>query len=185
VAADELFSAEQNARVVTNAEAYYRAMFTGRAESWNLRDRHMADILDALLEHLRRVRARACRVVVWAHNSHAGDARATEMAKRGELNIGQLARERHGDATFLVGFTTYTGTVSAASDGDAPIERKRVRPALPESHEALFHETGIADFLLDCREARAATALRTPRLERAIGVIYGPETERLSHGRAT
>jgi erythromycin esterase-like protein len=107
------------------------------------------------------------------------------MAKRGELNIGQLARERHGDATFLVGFTTYTGTVSAASDGDAPIERKRVRPALPESHEALFHETGIADFLLDCREARAATALRTPRLERAIGVIYGPETERLSHGRAT
>ena len=174
LAADEQFFAEQNARLVANAEAYYRTMFRGRVESWNLRDTHMADTLDALLVHL------GGRVVVWAHNSHVGDARATELGEIGELNVGQLARERHGDAIRLVGFTTYTGTVTAASEWGAAVERKRVRPALEGSWEAHFHRLGVPSFLLPMREA-VATALARPRLERAIGVIYRPDTERASH----
>jgi erythromycin esterase-like protein len=141
----------------------------------------MADTLDALLAHLARTAGRA-RVVVWAHNSHLGDARATEMGQRGELNLGQVTRERYGDAAVLVGFSTHDGTVTAASDWDAPAERKRVRPALPGSYEALFHATGLPRFLLPLRDDEAtASALREPRLERAIGVIYRPETERQSH----
>ena len=179
LADDESFFAEQNARVAKNAEAYYRAMFRGRDTSWNLRDTHMADTLDALAGHLHRAE-RAARIVVWAHNSHLGDARATQMAERGELNLGQLIRERHGGETVIVGFTTYTGTVTAASDWDAPAERKRVRPALPESHEAQLHEVGVPRFYLPLR-GEVRSALERPRLERFIGVIYRPETERWSH----
>jgi erythromycin esterase-like protein len=178
---DELFAAEQNARVVKDAEEYYRAMFEGRVSSWNLRDTHMAETLDALLAHLDRKGGRS-KLVVWAHNSHVGDARATQMGEAGEINIGQLARERYPGQALLVGFSTYTGTVTAASEWGAPAERKRVRPALRESYEALFHRTGAPSFLLDLRElGEAAGALREPRLERAIGVIYLPETERVSH----
>jgi erythromycin esterase-like protein len=178
---DELFQAEQNARLVKNAEQYYRTMFRGRVESWNLRDRHMADTLEALIAHLGRKWGRA-RVVVWEHNSHIGDARATAMGEMGEWNVGQLARERFGDQAVLIGFTTYRGTVTAASDWDAPVERKRVRPGMPESFEALFHTVGAADFLLALRDdARLTEALSDSRLERAIGVIYRPESERVSH----
>jgi len=182
VAADELFFVEQNARLVKNAEAYYRSMFRGRAASWNLRDRHMVETLDALVEHLRAQRRRAVKVVVWAHNSHFGDARATELGRRGESNVGQLVREGHDDDAVLVGFTTYSGTVTAAADWDEPAERKTVRPALPDSYEAAFHAVGVGNFTLDLRGRNEATAvLAAPRLERAIGVIYRPETERQSH----
>jgi erythromycin esterase-like protein/predicted phosphoribosyltransferase len=182
-AQDELFYAEQNARTVKAAEAYYRSMFSGRVSSWNLRDRHMADTLDALAVHLsRRHRGHPARIVVWAHNSHLGDARATEVAAQGEVNVGQLMRERHPGDCRLIGFTTYTGTVTAADDWEGPAERKRVRPALADSVEELFHEVGEKAFLV--RPAvmpGAAGTLRSPRLERAIGVIYRPETERQSH----
>ena len=180
-AEDEYFFAEQNAAVVANAEEYYRTMFGDQAGSWNLRDRHMADTLDQLLAHLDQHGGTA-RVVVWEHNSHIGDARATEMGTRGELNIGQLMRERHGRDAVNVGFTTYTGTVTAASEWGGPAERKHVRPAPANSYEALLHATRIPAFLL-CPLAAgdAGHALREPRLERAIGVIYRPQTERQSH----
>jgi erythromycin esterase-like protein len=181
VAADEFFYAEQNARLVKDAEAYYRMMFRGRVSSWNLRDQHMADTLDALVAHLQRQGERP-KVVVWAHNSHLGDARATELGEGGEWNVGQLVRERHSDGTTLVGFSTYQGSVTAATEWDGPAECKRVRPALPESYEALFHAVGIPRFLLPLHPGgKAAEALRLARLERAIGVVYRPETERLSH----
>jgi erythromycin esterase-like protein len=181
VAADDLFFAEQNARLVKNAEEYYRSMFRGSVSSWNLRDRHMAETLQALVSHLE-TQGQPAKVVVWEHNSHLGDARATEMGERGELNVGQLVRERYGRDAMLVGFSTYTGTVTAASDWDAPAERKRVRPALKDSYEALFHEIGIPRFLISWNSHDAlASALSDPRLERAIGVIYRPETERQSH----
>ena len=180
--ADDHFAAETNARVVANAERYYRSMFRGRHASWNLRDTHMADTLDALAAHLVRQGASG-RVVVWAHNSHLGDARATEMGDRGELNLGQLVRERHGDdAAYLVGFTTHRGTVTAASDWGDPAERKAVRPSREDSYERVLHDAGLPRFWLDLRDdAALATALAAPRLERAIGVIYRPETERQSH----
>jgi erythromycin esterase-like protein len=181
VAADEFFFAEQNARLVKNAEEYYRSMFRGRVESWNLRDTHMAETLDHLVAHLIG-QGQEARVAVWEHNSHRGDARATYMADYGELNVGQLVRERYGRESVLVGFTTYSGTVTAASDWDEPSERKRVRPALAGSYEALFHETGAGNFLLNLRdEEKLSKALRGPRLERAIGVVYLPQTERQSH----
>jgi erythromycin esterase-like protein len=180
VAQDEFFFAEQNARLVLNAERYYRTMFHGRVESWNLRDRHMAETLDALINHLSS-QGDPARVAVWEHNSHLGDARATYMADYGELNVGQLVRERYGREAVLVGFTTYTGTVTAASDWDGPAERKRVRPALENSYENLFHQQSIGNFLLSLKTGPAAVALRQPRLERAIGVIYLPQTERQSH----
>src|ERR1039457_4813566 len=180
-AEEEYFVAEQNAAVVANAEEYYRTMFADHAGSWNLRDRHMADTLDQLVAHLDRHGGDA-RVVVWEHNSHIGDARATEMSQRGELTIGQLMRERHGRDAVSVGFTTYTGTVTAATEWGGPAERKRVRPAHPDSYEALFHATHIPAFLLCPVDAGdSGRALREPRLERAIGVIYRPETERQSH----
>jgi erythromycin esterase-like protein len=181
IAEDEYFYAEQNARLVQDAEEYYRTMYRGHVSSWNLRDCHMADTLDALIAHLSRYTPRA-KVVVWAHNSHLGDARATEMGRRGELNLGQVARMRYDDDAALVGFSTHDGTVTAASDWGAPAERKRVRPALRGSYEALFHEVELPRFLLPLRDGEpAADALREPRLERAIGVIYRPETERMSH----
>jgi erythromycin esterase-like protein len=181
VAEDAHFYAEQNARLVKNAERYYRAMFRGRDESWNLRDSHMAETLERLAEHLDRQFGRA-NIVVWEHNSHLGDARATEMGDGGELNVGQLVRERYGHEALLVGFSTYTGSVTAASNWDGPAEHKRVRPALPESYEALFHDVGMPRFMLMLNQQNAATeALRARRLERAIGVIYRPQTERYSH----
>ena len=180
-AEDEYFLAEQNAAVVANAEEYYRTMFGERAASWNLRDRHMADTLDNLLAHLD-MHGGTARVVVWAHNSHLGDARATEMARRGEINIGQLMRERHGEDVVNVGFTTYTGTVTASSDWGAPAERKRVRPAHPDSVERLLHAAGIPAFMLcPLAAGESGQVLAETRLERAIGVIYRPETERQSH----
>jgi erythromycin esterase-like protein len=172
---DGHFYAEQNARLVLDAERYYRSMFRGGVESWNLRDRHMAETLEELTAHLERTRGRLAKVAVWEHNSHLGDNRATELGGAGQLNVGQLVRERHGDDALLVGFSTYTGTVTAASDWDAPAERKHVRRALPGSWEELFHEQQAPGFLID------PTALRGRRLQRAIGVIYRPETERLSH----
>lgn len=181
VAADDFFFAEQNARLVKNAEEYYRSMFRGAVPSWNLRDRHMAETLESLVRHFAK-QGQAAKVVVWEHNSHLGDARATEMGERGELNVGQLVRERHGNNAVLIGFSTYTGTVTAASDWDAAAERKRVRPALRNSYEELFHEVGVPRFQISVGGGSlAASALRPPRLERAIGVIYRPETERQSH----
>jgi len=179
-AEDEQFYAEQNARLVASAEEYYRGMFAAQVSSWNLRDTHMADTLDNLIVHLERHGTRA-KLVVWEHNSHVGDARRTEMGRRGELNLGQLMRLRRPADAVLVGFTTYEGTVTAASAWDGAAERKQVRPALPGSYEALFHRLGQARFSLDLRRAAVASALREPRLERAIGVIYRPETERQSH----
>ena len=175
---EELFSAEQNARLVANAEEYYRSMFAGRVSSWNLRDRHMAETVDALVEHLGRKRQPA-RLVIWAHNSHLGDARFTEMGEQGELNVGQLMRERYGDQTVLIGFSTYSGTVTAADDWDGPAQRKRVRPGLPGSYEEKLHELASEPYYLLLRDD--AQELMGPRLQRAIGVIYRPETERLSH----
>lgn len=177
---DEAFHAEQNARLVRNAERYYRTMYLGTVSSWNLRDQHMMETLEALVMHQER-HCRSVRVVLWAHNSHLGDARATEMGgRRGELNIGQLVRQRYGDEAFLVGFTTHTGTVTAADDWDAPARRRIVRPARPDSYEGLFHRVGLPGFFLPLR-GEAAAALAQPRLERAIGVIYRPQTERQSH----
>ncbi|HYO76935.1 MAG TPA: erythromycin esterase family protein [Thermoanaerobaculia bacterium] len=179
--ADEFFYAEQNARLVANAEQYYRSMFAGRVSSWNLRDRHMAETIDALVAHLSKGRAPA-KIVVWAHNSHLGDARFTEMGQQGELNVGQLVRERYQDDAVLIGFSTYTGTVTAADDWDAPAQQKRVRPALKGSYEELLHDVSPSPYYLTFRGGSlAAEELDHPRLQRAIGVIYRPDTERQSH----
>ncbi|MGB7480535.1 MAG: erythromycin esterase family protein, partial [Burkholderiaceae bacterium] len=176
------FYIEQNARLVANAEQYYRTMFRGRVSSWNLRDRHMADTLQALEEHLTHSGGQPAKIVVWEHNSHVGDARATEVGEQGEWTVGQLAREAWGEQTRLIGFTTHHGTVTAASDWDAPAEHKRVRPALPGSYEELFHQVGMRAFYLPLRGRNPATQiLAEGRLERAIGVIYRPRTERQSH----
>ena len=181
VAADELFFAEQNARVAQNAERYYRAMYQGRPNTWNLRDTHMVDTLDLLMGHLQ-AQGEQPKAILWAHNSHLGDARATQMGERGELNIGQLVRERHAGEAFSVGFTTYAGTVTAASNWGAPAERKRVRPALSGSYEALFHDLDVPNFLLMLRNRpELVREWQSPLLQRAIGVIYRPETERWSH----
>ena len=179
VAADDYFSAEQNARVVADAETYYRAMFGNGVESWNLRDRHMMSTFEALLDHVAGMNGRV-RAVVWAHNSHLGDARATHMGTIGEVNLGQLARERFGDQMVSIGFTTHTGTVTAATDWEEPANLMIVEPSLPGSYERLFHDSGIPNFALDLRGA-VRTALSEPRLERAIGVVYRPRTERESH----
>ncbi|MDC8759093.1 erythromycin esterase family protein [Janthinobacterium fluminis] len=180
---DTLFYALQNARVVKNAEFYYRAMFESRDDSWNVRDSHMADTLEALREHLSRRKGSPAKIAVWAHNSHLGDARATEMGEQGQLNLGQLMRQRYGgDDTFLLGFTTHTGTVTAASDWGGHAELKEVQPSLPDSVERLLHDTGLHSFLLPLRgQASALRAAGMRYLERAIGVIYRPDTERISH----
>jgi erythromycin esterase-like protein len=180
IAADEYFAAEQNARVVCDAEAYYRAMFRGGAVSWNLRDRHMMATLEALLEHATR-QGRPARTVVWAHNSHLGDARATSLSTLGELNLGQLARERFGDTCCAIGMTTHDGEVTAAHEWEEPAALRIVQPSLPGSYERLFHETRLDTFILPLSTSNLATALAGPRLERAIGVLYRPETERASH----
>jgi erythromycin esterase-like protein/predicted phosphoribosyltransferase len=178
---EEFFNAEQNAKAVKDAEEYYRSMFLKEVSTWNLRDRHMAETLEALVRHLGRKGGRP-KVVVWAHNSHIGDARATEMAGRGELNIGQLMREKYGSDVVLAGFTTHHGTVTAASGWGSDAERKRVRPALAGSFEALFHAVQPSRFLLTWNAGnKISSLLREARLERAIGVVYRPETERTSH----
>ncbi len=178
---ERFLDAAQNARLVADAERYYRVMYYGAAESWNLRDSHMFEALENILAQ----QGPAAKAVVWAHNSHIGDARATDMgAERGELNLGQLCRERHGRDAVLIGFGTHTGTVAAASEWDAPMEVKRVRPSRPDSYEAMCHEVGHERFLLDLREGKQDAArgvLKHARLERYIGVIYRPETERWSH----
>jgi protein-L-isoaspartate(D-aspartate) O-methyltransferase len=179
--ADEAsFAAVENARVVADAEAYYRAMYRGSAESWNLRDRHMFDTLRSLLAfHGPR-----SKVVVWAHNSHVGDASATEMAARGELNVGELCREEFGPACFALGFGTHEGTVAAAKHWGGPLEIQRVRPSHARSYERVCHETGVPSFFLPLRAPRESElrgALEEARLERAIGVVYRPETELASH----
>jgi erythromycin esterase-like protein/predicted phosphoribosyltransferase len=183
LAEDELFYAQQNAVTVRNAEAYYRGMFAGRVTSWNMRDKHMAQTLSALISHLDRAGGPApARIVVWAHNSHVGDARATEVCADGQLTIGQLAREQYGAQCRLIGFSTYSGTVTAASDWGGVAEFKEVRPALAGSIEELLHETGKDEFFLAMHDGSpAAHALEMVRLGRAIGVIYRPETERQSH----
>jgi erythromycin esterase-like protein len=180
VADDEFFFAEQNARLVRNAEEYYQQMYRAEVSSWNLRDRHMAGTLDALIAHLDRQHPRV-KIIVWEHNSHVGDARSTEMGQRGELNVGQLARQRYGNESVLIGFTTYDGTVTAASEWGGPAERKRVRAAAADSHEAFLHENDGKEFWLDTSKPAVHAALGAPRLERAIGVIYRPQTERGSH----
>ncbi|MBW3652131.1 MAG: erythromycin esterase family protein [Actinobacteria bacterium] len=169
---DAHFAAQQNAKLAADAERYYRAMYRGREDSWNLRDTHMADTLDALHEHLD-----GAGIVVWAHNSHLGDARATAMARRGEHNLGQLVREHYGEDVVVVGFTTHSGTVTAARDWDGPAERRIVRPSLERSVERRLHDAGIDRGLLDLREGLLSEWL----LQRMIGVIYRPETERASH----
>ena len=180
VAEDEYFFAEQNARLVRNAEQYYRSMFGGHSESWNLRDTHMMETLDALLRWARQ-RSGDAKAVVWAHNSHLGDARATQMGDWGELNLGQLVRQKYGRDAYLIGFTTHTGTVTAARDWNEPAERRQVRPSLAGSYERLFHEVELQRFLLFLSDEMVRIALMGPRLERAIGVVYKPETERASH----
>lgn len=180
IATDEHFFAEQNARLVKNAEEYFRTMFRGGAQSWNLRDQHMAGTIEALRERLSEP-DRPAKLAVWAHNSHLGDARATQMGQRGELNVGQLMRERFPGKTALIGYTTAHGTVTAATDWDEPVELKRVRPPIPDSYEQLFHEMSIPRFFLPLRDEPVRHLLRKPRLERAIGVIYRPDTERQSH----
>ena len=182
-AEDELFYARQNALTVRNAEEYYRGMFAGRVTSWNMRDKHMAATLNALIEHLdRHGGTEPARIVLWAHNSHVGDARATEVSADGQLTIGQLVREQYGQACRLIGFSTYRGTVTAASDWGGDAERKVVRPALAGSIEELLHDTGRGDFYVPMHDSSpAAGALDVVRLSRAIGVIYLPQTERQSH----
>jgi erythromycin esterase-like protein len=183
LAEDELFYAQQNAMTVRNAEEYYRGMFRGRVTSWNMRDKHMAQTLNALMAHLdRHSGAEPARIVVWAHNSHVGDARATEVSADGQLTIGQLAREQYGEQSRLIGFSTFSGTVTAASDWGGIAERKVVRPALVGSIEELLHEAGKPSFIVPIHDGSlAAKALEVVRLGRAIGVIYRPETERQSH----
>lgn len=180
-AEDAFFHAQQNARLVKNAEEYYRTMFKGRISSWNLRDSHMADTLDAVARHLSRD-GKPARIVVWEHNSHIGDARATEIGRQGEWTVGELARKAYGADACLVGFTTYEGRVTAASEWDGQARHKHVRPGLAGSYEHLLHSTGIERFFLPLREpGPARDALMQERLERAIGVLYLPRTERQSH----
>jgi erythromycin esterase-like protein len=177
---DEWLDAAANARLVANAEQYYRVMYHGAAESWNLRDSHMFETLCQLLD----AKGPQAKAIVWAHNSHIGNAAHTEMGQvREEHNIGQLCRERFGDEAVLIGFGTHRGTVAAASDWDSPMEVKQVKPSLAGSYEQVSHDAAIDRFLLDLRRVPASLreALEEPRLERFIGVIYRPETERWSH----
>ncbi|QOY92996.1 erythromycin esterase family protein [Massilia sp. UMI-21] len=180
-AEDAFFYAQQNARLVKNAEEYYRTMFRGRISSWNLRDSHMAETLDALARHLSRA-GKPAKIVVWEHNSHIGDARATEIGRQGEWNVGELARKAYGPDACLIGFSTYDGRVTAASEWDGPARHKHVRPGMPGSYEHLLHSVGMARFFLPLREpGPARDVLMEERLERAIGVLYLPRSERHSH----
>lgn len=182
VAEDEFFYATQNARLVRNAEKYYRTMFEGHVQSWNVRDQHMMETLNVLADHLESRFGKPAKIIVWAHNSHLGDARATEMGTRGEINLGQLVREQYESKTYSIGFSTYTGTVTAANDWDCPAERKAVNPGTHGSYEEIFHHIKYGNFLLDLRNNKELEHyLQLPRLQRAIGVIYRPDTELESH----
>ena|SRR6185437_2682212 len=179
---DEWLDAQANARLVKDAEAYYRVMYYGSAESWNLRDTHMFDTLNMILN----AKGPQSKAIVWAHNSHIGNAAFTDMGqRRQELNIGQLAKEKWDSKARLIGFGTHAGTVAAADDWDAPMKIKQVRPSLPHSYERESHDSGVPRFLLDLREGEVGRDIREslmePRLERFIGVIYRPDTERWSH----
>jgi erythromycin esterase-like protein len=177
---ERFLDAVQNARLVANAERYYRTMYYGSRASWNLRDSHMFETLQSLLNY----HGPQSKAIVWAHNSHVGDARATEMSRRGEHNIGQLCRVEFGAGACLIGFGTHAGTVAAASDWDGPMEVKPLRPSMAGSYERLCHESNVANFILPLRGPASrdvVAALSQPRLERAIGVLYRPETERQSH----
>lgn len=177
---EHFLDAVQNARLVANAERYYRKMYYGSRASWNLRDSHMFETLQNLLNFY----GPRSKAIVWAHNSHIGDCRATEMSRRGEHNIGQLCREEFGAGAYLVGFGTHSGHVAAASDWDGPMEVKQIRPSMAGSYERLCHDAGCANFLLPLRNPKSEQLiedLSKPRLERAIGVIYRPETELQSH----
>jgi erythromycin esterase-like protein len=178
VSADKAFYIAQNARVVKNAEQYYRSLFSNEANTWNIRDSHMHETINELIKHYQLKGIETPKLIIWAHNSHTGNAAATQMSEHGEYNIGQLIKEQFGAKAISIGFTTYHGTVSAASDWHAPVERKIVREALPNSYEALFHATQIPDFLLLLNNK---DIVPSKMLERAIGVIYRPETERASH----
>ena len=176
---ERFLDAVQNARLVANAERYYRVMYYGSVTSWNLRDQHMFDTLTMLLDSRPNAKA-----VVWEHNSHIGDAAATEMSLRGEHNVGRLCRQAFGEAAYLVGLGTDHGTVAAAANRDEPMEVMRVRPAHPDSYERICHESGVPAFLLPLRDAarpEVREELIPSRLERAIGVIYRPDTELQSH----
>ncbi|WP_133137941.1 erythromycin esterase family protein [Legionella rowbothamii] len=180
-AEDDYFFAAQNARLVKNAEEYYRSMFEGHITSWNIRDNHMVETLNVITDHLEHRFNKPAKIVIWAHNSHLGDARATEMGARGEVNIGQLVREQHAD-TYSIGFSTYDGFVTAATDWDEPAQCKKILPGLPGSYEELFHFVCYKNFILNLvGNEQLEHFLKIPRLQRAIGVIYRPETERLSH----
>ncbi|WP_321396975.1 erythromycin esterase family protein [Emcibacter sp.] len=182
VAEEEYFGALRNAELVKSAEEYYRSLYRGHPNSWNLRDQHMFDTLNSLSDFISDQLGREARIVVWAHNSHIGNAAATEMGRRGEFNIGQLAREKYGRDALLVGFSTCQGTVMAASDWDMPHKVKTVRTPIAGSYEELFHHVNHKKFLLNLREGNEAVdRLMEARLQRAIGVIYRPETERQSH----
>ena len=182
-AGNEYFSAQQNAELVKNAEEYYRAMFRGRPNTWNLRDRHMFETLENLSAYLETRLGRSAQVIVWAHNSHLGNAAATDMGRRGEFNIGQLVREKYGDRALHIGFSTSHRMASGATDWDGPAEaEKPIRDPLPESYEDVFSQLEQECFFLDLRtSSEAVRLLSEERLQRAIGVIYRPETERVSH----
>lgn len=177
VSAQDAFYLTQNARVIKNSESYYRSLFINEVNNWNLRDTHMMETVDQILD-FHKNQGQDPKIVIWAHNSHVGNAAATQMGDRGELNIGQLVKEKYGSKAFNLGFTTYNGTVSAASDWHGPVERKTVRDALPGSYEDLFHSVGITEFLLSLEDKNIVPK---KLLERAIGVIYAPYTERSSH----
>jgi erythromycin esterase-like protein len=181
-AGDEYFSAEHNAELVRSGEQYYRALYRGRPNTWNMRDRHMFNTLEKLAAHLEQKLGRPARIAVWAHNSHVGNAAATDMSNRGEINIGQLVAEKYEKESLRVGFSTGRGTVTAASDWDEPAETKVINEPLSGSYEELFSRMRERHFFIDLREKNDATRhLSHERLQRAIGVIYRPETERLSH----
>jgi erythromycin esterase-like protein len=176
---DAWFHAIQQAHVVRNAEAYYRTMFAGRSASWNLRDTHMADTVDMLAHHLGV--DEPAKLIVWAHNSHVGDARATEMGDDGQITLGQILRQRHPGETALVGFTTHAGMVIAADDWEEPARIMSVRPARADSWEALFHEAGLPRSYVTSADLLRTIGPGVERLQRAIGVVYRPATERASH----
>jgi erythromycin esterase-like protein/predicted phosphoribosyltransferase len=180
--ADEILQADVHARLVRTSARFYRSMFAGRVPAWNLRDQHMVETLEALAHDLTRRAGRPAKIVVWAHNAHTGDAGSTELASQGERNLGQLLRRRHAGDCRLLGFTTHTGSVTAAEDWAGPALRRWLRPALPDSVEGLLHQTGLEHLMLAfTRPSPATEALRSALLERGVGVVYRPQSERPSH----
>ena len=179
---EQQFHMTQNARVVKNAENYYRCLFEPHHITWNIRDQHMADSLQNIMSHLEARTKKPAKIIVWAHNSHLGDARVTEMSDRKEVNLGQLVRERFNTSSFSLGFSTSEGVVTAASEWGAHAQYKQIQAPIPGSYEGFFHQLKEKNFLLNLREENPLThLLQIPQLQRAIGVIYRPETERVSH----